>query len=388
MGDHVTNDNTLTLTGTAEAGSTVKIYDGATLLDSVTASGTGAWSYTTGVLSDGGHSLTATATDAAGNTGAASAALTVTIDTTAPVAPSITSFSNDSGIVGDNITNDNTLTLTGTAEAGATVKIYDGATLLNSVTASGTGAWSYTSGALSDGGHSLTATATDVAGNTGPASAALSVTIDTAAPVAPAITSFSTDSGVVGDHITNDNTLTLTGTAEAGATVKIYDGATLLNSVTASGTGAWSFTTGTLGDGGHSLTATATDVAGNTSAASAALSVTIDTAAPVAPTITSFSTDSGVVGDHITNDNTLTLTGTAEAGATVKIYDGATLLNSVTASGTGAWSYTTGGAERRWPQPDRDRNRCRRQYRCGLGGAPRHHRYSGPGCPNHYFVFQ
>ena len=36
---------------------------------------------------------------------------------------------------------------------------------------------------------------------------------------------------------------------------------------------------------------------------------------PNAPTITSFSTDSGVVGDHITNDNTLTLTGTAEANA-------------------------------------------------------------------------
>ena len=39
----------------------------------------------------------------------------------------------------------------------------------------------------------------------------------------------------------------------------------------------------------------------------------IDTMAPSAPTIASFSTDSGTVGDHITNDNTLTLTGTAEA---------------------------------------------------------------------------
>ena len=77
----------------------------------------GAWSYTTAALANGAHSLTATATDAAGNTGAASAALSVTIDTTAPVAPSIASFSTDSGTVGDGITNDNTLTLTGTAEA-------------------------------------------------------------------------------------------------------------------------------------------------------------------------------------------------------------------------------------------------------------------------------
>ncbi len=99
--------------------------------------------------------------------------------------------------------------------------------LLGSATANGSGAWSFTTGTLNDGAHNLTATATDVAGNTGPASSALAVTIDTGAPVAPAITSFSNDSGVAGDHVTNDNTLSLTGTAEAGATVKVYDGATL-----------------------------------------------------------------------------------------------------------------------------------------------------------------
>ena len=131
----------------------------------------------------------------------------------------------------------------------------------------------------------------------------------------PSIASFSTDSGTVGDHITNDTTLTLTGTAEANATVKVYDGATLLGSVVANASGAWSYTTAALANGAHSLTATATDAAGNTSAASAALSVTIDTTAPVAPSIASFSTDSGMVGDGITNDNTLTLTGTAEANS-------------------------------------------------------------------------
>ena len=133
------------------------------------------------------------------------------------------------------------------------------------------GAWSYTTAALANGAHSLTATATDAAGNTGVASAALAVTIDTAAPVAPTIASFSTDSGAVGDGITNDNTLTLTGTAEANSTVKVYDGATLLGSATANGSGAWSYTTAALANGAHSLTATATDAAGNTGAASAAL---------------------------------------------------------------------------------------------------------------------
>ena len=68
------------------------------------------------------------------------------------------------------------------------------------------------------------------------------------------------------------------------------------------------------------------------------MSVTVDTVAPAAPSIASFSTDSGTVGDHITNDATLTLTGTAEANATVKVYDGTTLLGSAKpmAAGRGA----------------------------------------------------
>ena len=142
-----------------------------------TAAGPGA--ITTADLVERAHSFTATASDAAGNTGVASAALAVTIDTVAPAAPSIASFSTDSGTVGDGITNDATLTLTGTAEANSTVKVYDGATLLGSAVANGSGAWSYTTAALANGAHSLTATATDAAGNTGVASAALAVTIDT-----------------------------------------------------------------------------------------------------------------------------------------------------------------------------------------------------------------
>jgi hypothetical protein len=52
----------LALTGTAEANSTVKVYDGTKLLGTATANGSGAWSYTTGTLLDATHSFTATAT--------------------------------------------------------------------------------------------------------------------------------------------------------------------------------------------------------------------------------------------------------------------------------------------------------------------------------------
>ena len=97
--------------------------------------------------------------------------------------------------------------------------------------------------------------------------------------------------------------------------------------------------------------------------------MTIDTAAPSAPAIASFSNDSGTAGDGITNDNTLTLTGTAAANSTVKVYDGATLLGTVTANGSGAWSYTTAALAERQPQPHGNGDRRRRQYQRGVGDA-------------------
>ena len=48
---------------------------------------------------------------------------------------------------------------------------------------------------------------------------------------------------------------------------------------------------------------------------------------PAAPTIASFSNDSGVVGDRITNDNTLALTGAATANSSVRVFDGSALAS-------------------------------------------------------------
>ncbi len=235
--------------------------------------------------------------------------------------PTVATFSNDSGSVGDGITNDNTLVLTGVATAGSSVRVYDGATLLGNVTADTNGAWIFTTAKLVDGAHSFTATASDTSGVTTAASPVLAVTVDTVAPTTPSISSVSPDSGVVGDHITNANTLTLQGSAEAGSTVYVYDGATLLGTATAGNNGAWSYTTlnpgniipaftdpddvasptnvgaeqgdsphdgavtAALSDGNHSFTVVAKDAAGNTSTTSAATVITIDTAAPVALTI-------------------------------------------------------------------------------------------------------
>jgi hypothetical protein len=183
--DAITTNALPTLVGTAEANAVVKIYDGAALLGNATADGTGAWSFTPGAaLTPGVHSLTATATDAAGNVSAAAAFRPIDVDQAAPAAPVVLGLtpgtdtgSNDH----DGITANATPTIAGTAEANSSVQVFDGATLLGTATADAAGGWTLTPGSnLALGTHQIHATATDAAGNTSGASADTAVTITTA----------------------------------------------------------------------------------------------------------------------------------------------------------------------------------------------------------------
>ncbi len=72
--DNITNIAAGTYTGTAEANSTIKLYDtdGTSVVGTTTTDSSGNWSITTGSLAQGAHTLTARATDAASNTSAAS----------------------------------------------------------------------------------------------------------------------------------------------------------------------------------------------------------------------------------------------------------------------------------------------------------------------------
>ena len=82
--DDVTNDNTPTFSGTAEANSAVQLFATGVLKGSTTADGSGNWSITSSALADGPYNITAVATDQAGNVSLASAALPVVIDTASP----------------------------------------------------------------------------------------------------------------------------------------------------------------------------------------------------------------------------------------------------------------------------------------------------------------
>ncbi|MGY2377464.1 Ig-like domain-containing protein [Pseudomonas sp. SDO524_S393] len=276
-----TDDTTPTLNGQATPGATVTIYDGATPLGTVIASATGQWSFTTPVLGEGAHNLTATATTPAGGESDPTPVFETIIDTTAPTAPAIGGASDDVGSIqgpignGDT-TDDTTPTLSGSGlNPGDTVEILDGDALIGTTKVNPDGTWSYTpTTPLNDGKHDLTVIARDPAGNASAPSAPWTVIVDTTGPVT-VISSLSDDVGVGTPSLpetilnggeTDDRSPVINGTSEPGALVTIYANGVELGSVVADATtGAWTFEPAEpLELGAYTLTATSTDAAGNT----------------------------------------------------------------------------------------------------------------------------
>ncbi|RPH24165.1 type I secretion C-terminal target domain-containing protein [Buttiauxella warmboldiae] len=339
----VTNDARPTLNGTAEAGTTLAIFDGATQIGTLTVPAGGNWSFTpTTPLGTGLHTFTITATDAAGNVSAATDGFAITVDASAPNAPVITSIVDDAAggvfnaaLANNQATNDRLPTLNGTAEANSSVNIYNNGVLYATVTANGSGIWTYSPTAqLSEGTHSFTVTATDLAGNTSVASLPAAIVVDVTAPTQP--------TGLT----VNATGTSVTGTAEAGSTVTITtSGGTVLGTATADGTGAFTVAISPAQTNAQALLAFAQDAAGNTGASTGFTAP--DTALPGVPVITSvvdnFAAITGnVANGQSTNDVTPTINGTADAGATVNVFNNGVLMGTVTASGSGAWSYTPG----------------------------------------------
>ncbi|CQT87634.1 TPA_asm: BapA prefix-like domain-containing protein [Salmonella enterica subsp. enterica serovar Typhi str. CT18] len=353
-----TNETRPTLSGTGEAGTTISIYNGSALVGTAQVQANGSWSFTPSTsLGAGVWNLTATATDAAGNTSAASEIRSFTIDTTAPAAPVIDTVYDGTGPITGNlssgqITDEARPVISGTREANTTIRLYDNGTLLAEIPADNSSSWRYTPDAsLATGNHVITVIAVDAAGNASPVSDSVNFVVDTTPPLTPVITSVSDDQApglgtIANGQNTNDPTPTFSGTAEAGATSTLYENGTVIGTTTAQPDGAWSVSTSTLASGTHVITAVATDAAGNSSPNSTAFTLTVDTTAPQTPILTSVVDDvaGGVTGNlangQITNDNRPTLNGTAEAGSVVSIYDGDTLLGVTSANASGAWSFT------------------------------------------------
>ncbi|RJT32671.1 Ig-like domain-containing protein [Rahnella woolbedingensis] len=366
-----TDDTTPMLLGHAEANAIVKIYDGSHLIGSALADPHGSWSYTTPVLSEDRHSLTATATDPAGNISQHSAPLSINIDIPASASPvipvidnAIDNFGDSKGrLVNNSTTDDVTPVLQGSAEVDSIVLVSvwsDGyGHLLGSTLADGHGNWAYdpassSAWAQSDGTYTFSVTSQDAEGHSSMASNRFTLNIqspDTTAPDAPDINWFYDDAGKSKGYgydadTTDDTTPTLVGTAEAKSIVLIYDGSHLLGSALADQSGGWDFTTPYQNDGLHSFTVAAMDSAGNISAHSENFVINIVSSAPEVSGISYYLDDSGNSHHYYNSgttseDMTPTLFGHEAQQSFINIYDGSLLLGSVSTDTSGAWNYTT-----------------------------------------------
>ncbi|WP_269475989.1 Ig-like domain-containing protein [Aeromonas caviae] len=347
------NDNKPTFAGaagSAEAGSTITVMDGATVLGTAVVAADGSWSVTpTTALADGAHSITTRATDAAGNVSPVSPALALTVDTAAPAAPAAPTSTAPS-------TNDNTPGIHIGVGLTDTPSLYVDGVKVPATYDPVTGMLTPTT-PLADGAHSITTTLTDAAGNESPQSAALPLTVDTAAPAAPTGVTVTDDvapvtGAIAANGASNDNKPTFAGaagSAEAGSTITVMDGATVLGTAVVAADGSWSVTpTTALADGAHSITTRATDAAGNVSPVSPALALTVDTVAPTTTaSVTAIRDDVGaikgtVASGGVTDDTSLVVSGTLSTGLItgerVRIYDGSSYLGDATVSGT-SWTY-------------------------------------------------
>ena len=300
-------------------------------------------------LGDGVHQFTTTLTDAAGNESPQSAALPLTVDTAAPAAPAAPTSTAPS-------TNDNTPGIHIGVGLTDTPSLYVDGVKVPATYDPVTGMLTPTT-PLADGAHSITTTLTDAAGNESPQSAALPLTVDTAAPAAPTGVTVTDDvapvtGAIAANGASNDNKPTFAGaagSAEAGSTITVMDGATVLGTAVVAADGSWSVTpTTALADGAHSITTRATDAAGNVSPVSPALALTVDTVAPTTTaSVTAIQDDVGaftgtVASGGVTDDTSLVVSGTLSTGLItgerVRIYDGSSYLGDATVSGT-SWTY-------------------------------------------------
>ena len=279
-----------------------------------------------------GETVTATATDPAGNTSEPGTDVAPDIDTTAPNAPTI-----NSPIAGDDIVNgeeaEDGFNVTGTGEIGATITLTDNSdNIIGTATVDTDGNWSIPVDqddvdAMDEGSETLTATATDPSGNTSEPTT-INVTIDTKAPTAPTVD-------------VNEDGTEITGTGEPGTMIEVdTDGDGEPDyTVTVDDNGDFAIDTSDnpLTEG-ETITATATDPAGNTSEPGTDVAPDIDTTAPNAPTI-----NSPIAGDDIVNgeeaEDGFNVTGAGEIGATITLTDNSdNIIGTATVDTDGNWS--------------------------------------------------
>ena len=374
-----------TVADTGGAGiASVQVFNGATLLGTATVVG-GNWSLDTTLAAGTYNNLKVTVTDLAGNANTTTNAQTLIVDATPPseTFPTVTLTSDTGASNADFITSNGGVHFAGTvADTGgagiASVQVFNGATLLGTATVVG-GNWSLDTTLAAGTYNNLKVTVTDLAGNANTTTNAQTLIVDATPPseTFPTVTLTSDTGASNADFITSNGGVHFAGTvADTGgagiASVQVFNGATLLGTATVVG-GNWSLDTTLAAGTYNNLKVTVTDLAGNANTTTNAQTITVDTTPPAeALAITAIATDTGTVGDFITSDTTLTVSGTngaLAAGEKIQVSSDGGPTGSMSRRSARAGAMTTRPPRTRRASPTGADRRHRRQYR--------HHRQPG-----------
>ena len=167
----ITNQNRPDISGTAEADSIVEVFSGGTSLGSTVAEADGTWVYSPAdEFSNGNYDITAQSTDEGGLKSPMSGIFELTVNVSAPDAPTITGPAT--------VTTTRTPTISGTSIPDAVVAVFINGALNGSTSTDALGDWDYTvSGDLADAVYTVTAQTTDGGGSLSPLSTAFTMTV-------------------------------------------------------------------------------------------------------------------------------------------------------------------------------------------------------------------
>ncbi|XXF76448.1 Ig-like domain-containing protein [Myxococcaceae bacterium GXIMD 01537] len=265
-----------------------------------------------GPLADGNHTLSVRARDAAGNVDPTPATHAWTVDTVAPIAPTIVSPANGSVVAS------NTPVINGTAVGATSISLTLGGTTYGPIPVDGAGNWTFTPPVtLGEGPHTVSVVARDAAGNTS-STVNSTFTVDSTPPDTAIDNAPPARSNAQNAEFTfssNESPVTYECSLDGGAFAACSNPATF----------------GPLADGSHTLSVRARDAAGNVDPTPATHSWTVDRTAPVVVIATP-------ANGAVLNTQVPTYTGTSEPGSSVTVTVDGVLLGTVIADGSGNWS--------------------------------------------------
>lgn len=368
-----TTDHRPTLTGTAQPGSQVDVYDNGVKLGQTTAGADWIWHFIPDAdLSDVIKHEFQVVSVKQGSSTPAPYGYTVMLggQDLPPSPPVITSIQDDTGpnqgqiTQGQGVTDDTHPTLHGTSEPGTRVEVFDNGSKIGETVTGDDWQWQYTpEQALPNGLHAFSVTAWA----TGRQSSASSpyvwecqVGTDTLPMTAPVITDLLFNTGFQLDQLSSGGSIhdpmpVLRGTGTPGTRVEILDNGNRLGETLVDEQGHWHFKPdAALPNGTHQFTAQAFWLLDGTTATASntpfvcAISTTARTAAMLTPIITGLIDDIGsqqgvipsIGNGQRTDDPRPTITGTAEPGSRVALFDQGIHIGDAVTDATWHWAVT------------------------------------------------